>query len=280
MTSVGGISTQSETAAQSVGVEIRGVSKRFSGARAAELVLDDVSFAVARGEMFVLVGPSGCGKSTILRLIAGIIRPTEGSIVTHDGRPVDRPGPDRMMVFQSPETPLFDWLNVRQNVEFGLRSLKLHRASRRSIAEKYIRLVGLGAHEHKFPPELSGGMKQRLQIARALAVEPGLILMDEPFAALDAQTRKILQRELVEIWGAASTTCIYVTHDIREALLLGQRIAVMTAGPAARIQTIYRNDLKYPRDDLDPEFARLYRRIDGDIEAEVSRQWKREAQGS
>lgn len=265
------------SAVHRVGVELCDVTKQFGDARAGQVVLDRISFSVAAGEMFVLVGPSGCGKSTILRLIAGITQPSSGAIGTSDARAVAGPGPDRVMVFQSPETPLFDWLDVRKNVEFGLRALKLPRAVRHDLATRYLRLVGLGSHESKYPPELSGGMKQRLQIARALAVEPGLILMDEPFAALDAQTRKILQRELVTIWQATGMTCIYVTHDIREALLLGQRIAVMTAGPPGAIRAIYDNTLSYPRDELEEEFGRLYQLIDADIEAEVMKQWQLEA---
>lgn len=243
-----------------------------------ERVLEGISIRIRRGEIFVVVGPSGCGKSTLLRLIAGFFEPTQGQIVA-DGRPIRAPGRDRGMVFQSVDAPLFDWLTVAQNVEFGLRMQGVPPLERGKQATTLIGTVGLTGHEQKFPRELSGGMKQRVQIARALAVDPSILLMDEPFAALDAQTRKIMQREIVRIWSQLGKTIVYVTHDIHEAVLLGHRIAVMTAGPGARIKHFYDVALAHPRDDTAPEFAALYRRIEQDIEEEVTTAWARGAMG-
>jgi NitT/TauT family transport system ATP-binding protein len=243
-----------------------------------ELVLSGISLAIAKGEVFVLLGPSGCGKSTLLRLIAGFFPPTGGEILA-EGMPVRAPGRDRGMVFQSVDAPLFDWLNVVENVEFGLRMTRMPFQDRRGHAQRLIATVGLTGHERKFPLELSGGMKQRVQIARALAVDPTILLMDEPFAALDAQTRKIMQREIVRIWSELKKTIVYVTHDIREALLLGQRVAVMTAGPAAGIKSTYHVQLPYPRDETATEFGTLLRRIEQDIEEEVTTAWARGSMG-
>jgi NitT/TauT family transport system ATP-binding protein len=255
------------------GVTLDAVSMRYRSGREETTVLADVSIDVGAGELFVLVGPSGCGKSTVLRLIAGIVKPAAGTIKS-GGRAVRQPGPERMMVFQSPEAPLFDWLTVQDNIAFGLRIRRLDHATQRAKLQEVLALVGLSGHERKYPAELSGGMKQRLQIARALAVEPQMVLMDEPFAALDAQTRRLLQQQLVEIWLRTRMTCIYVTHDIREALVLGQRVAVMTAGPWARIRSIYDVPLPYPRDELGDAFRDLYVRINDNIVEEVERSWE------
>lgn len=260
---------------RSSGVVLKDVSVAFRTAGVTQKVIQGVSFAVGPGEIFVLVGPSGCGKSTILRLIAGIVSPTEGTITGSDGAILSRPGPDRVMVFQSPEAALFDWLNVRRNIEFGLRTARLRKHERRLRTQHVLELTGLEEHAHKYPPELSGGMKQRLQIARALAVQPRLVLMDEPFAALDAQTRRLMQREIVNIWLRTKMTCVYVTHDIREALILGRRVAVMTAGPEADIKAIYDVDLPHPRSELDSSFESLYAQVDHDITAEVERVWRK-----
>ncbi len=256
-------------------LEARDVSMSFPPH--AERVLDRVSVAIGGGEFFVLVGPSGSGKSTLLRLMAGFVAPTAGQMLGPDGRPIRGPGLDRGMVFQSVDAPLFDWLTVIENVEFGLRMARMPKDERRRRAQRYVALVGLGGHEGKVPRELSGGMKQRVQIARALAVDPTVILMDEPFAALDAQMRRIMQREIVRIWSETQKTIAYVTHDIREAVLLGQRVGVLIAAPAARIARIYEVPLPYPRDDTAPEFAALYREIDRVIEEEVTAAWARGA---
>jgi NitT/TauT family transport system ATP-binding protein len=238
-----------------------------------ELILADLSISVFDGEFFVLVGPSGSGKSTLLKIVAGTEKQTEGNVLVH-GEPISRPDRRRGMVFQSVEEPLFQWLTVAENAAFGPSIAGKSRSECRAIAQQYIDLVGLRGHEAKFPHELSGGMKQRVQIARTLAARPDLILFDEPFAALDALTRRVLQKELTRIWRETGCTMIYVTHDIREAVLLGQRVAVMSRGPRANITRIYDIDLDYPRDDLDTRFAEAVKAIEADIEREAASQWE------
>lgn len=190
--------------------------------------LEGVSFEVRDQEFAVLVGTSGCGKSTVLRLVAGLLRPTEGRVLV-DGRPVGGPGADRGMVFQS--YTLFPWLTVRQNVEFGPRLRGVPAPERARLAHHYLAQVGLLGFEHVYPKELSGGMMQRVAIARALANDPAVLLMDEPFGALDAQTRALMGELLVRVWEQAAKTVLFVTHDIEEALFLGDRVLVMTARP-------------------------------------------------
>lgn len=271
-----GMST-AETSA--VALDIQNVSMTFRTGGSDELVLREITLSIASGEFFVLVGPSGCGKSTLLRLIAGFFKPAVGHIRDVNRRPIDGPGRDRGMVFQSVDAPLFDWLNVLENVEFGLRMAGVAPARRREEARRWVGVVGLSGHERKLPAQLSGGMKQRVQIARVLAVDPTIILMDEPFAALDAQTRRLMQREIVRIWADTRKTIIYVTHDIREALLIGQRVAVMTSGPAARIKRIHVVSLPYPRDEADTAFTILFKEIERDIEEEVMAAWARGRMG-
>lgn len=238
-----------------------------------DLILAELSVSVSKGEFFVLVGPSGSGKSTLLKIVAGTEKQTEGAVLFNDGV-ITGPGRERGMVFQSIEEPLFQWLTVAENIAFGPRIAGKSRAECQTVAQNYIDLVGLRGHEKKFPHELSGGMKQRVQIARTLASEPELILLDEPFAALDALTRRVLQKELTRIWKETGCTMIYVTHDIREAVLLGQRVAVMSRGPRANINRIYDIDLDYPRDDLDTRFAAAVKNIEADIEREAASQWQ------
>lgn len=228
-------------------------------------VLSDVNLNLGQGDFYVLLGPSGCGKSTLLNIIAGFIDKTEGALVVN-GRYSDRPGVDRGVVFQHPDSSLFPWLNVRENVEFGLRMRGIERRQRNETIDRFIGLVGLGSHEHKFPSEISGGMKQRVQIARVLSNNPSILLMDEPFGALDAQTRRLMQKELVRIWQATGNTIIFVTHDIQEAVLLGQRIGIMSRSPHATIAADYEINLPYPRDETSPEFAAWYRKIMGHFE--------------
>jgi NitT/TauT family transport system ATP-binding protein len=261
-------------ATEAIALDIQNLSMSFRTAGRDEQILRDITLSIASGEFFVLVGPSGCGKSTLLRLIAGFFTPTTGNILDVHRRPIAGPGRDRGMIFQSVDAPLFDWLNVLENVEFGLRMAGIPSAERRDQGRRWVNAVGLGAHERKLPSQLSGGMKQRVQIARALAVDPTIILMDEPFAALDAQTRRLMQREIVRIWSETGKTIVYVTHDIREALLTGQRLAVMTSGPAARIKHVYDVPLPYPRDETDSAFEALYRQIERDIEEEVTAAWE------
>jgi NitT/TauT family transport system ATP-binding protein len=198
-----------------------GPSDRFTA-------LEDITLDVRLGEFLALVGPSGCGKSTLLDLLGGLTTPTSGRILL-DGRPIEGPARDRGIVFQ--QYALFPWRTAAQNVEFGLDIAGLKARQRREIARHYLDLVGLTAFADRYPHELSGGMKQRVAIARSLAYDPEVLLMDEPFAALDAQTRETLQGELLRIWRATGKTIIFITHGIDEAVVLGQRVAVMTSRP-------------------------------------------------
>jgi NitT/TauT family transport system ATP-binding protein len=220
-------------------IEFRGVGKRFavrSEGRAREefTALQRVDLTIRRGELLTLVGPSGCGKSTLLDLVTGLRRPSAGEVLV-DGRPVVGPGLDRGIVFQ--QYALFPWRTALGNVQFGLEGLRLRRIERVRRAREFLELVGLGGFEDRYPHELSGGMKQRVAIARSLAYGPQVLLMDEPFAALDAQTREGLQAELLRIWADTGMTILFITHAIEEAVYLGQRVAVMTARPG-RIKTV------------------------------------------
>ena len=230
-------------------------------------IVSGISLDIRPGEFVCLLGPSGCGKSTLLNAIAGFL-PVSGQI-TVAGRPVTGPGLDRGVVFQSSEV-LFPWLTIRQNVEYGLRLRRIPAQERRRKADHFLGLVGLSHAGDKFPGQLSGGMRQRAQIARVLINEPAVVLMDEPFGALDAQTREVLQEELDRIWRATGCTIVFVTHDIWEALLLADRVVVMTAGPRASIKTVETIDLPHPRDQGDPECLALFRRLRDDIGAEVT----------
>lgn len=238
----------------------------------ANYILADINLTIEDGEFFVLVGPSGSGKSTLLKLIAGTATANEGQLL-FKGAPITHPGRQRAMVFQSVDGPLFDWLTVSQNIGFGLEIARMPTAERKAVIAHHVELVGLTGHEHKFPHELSGGMKQRVQIARTLAVEPDVVLMDEPFAALDALTRRVLQREIARIWRETGKTFVYVTHDIREALLLGQRIGVMSVGPRATIRTIHEIGMPFPRDERATRFQEMSVQLDSEIEREATRQW-------
>ena len=229
-------------------------------------VLSHFDLAIPEGEFFCLLGPSGCGKTTVLNLMAGFLRPTSGTL-TLDARPIAGPGVDRAVVFQSDDS-LFTWLRSVDNVAFGPRMSGLSRARRHAIAREHLRLVHLEGQDDKYPGELSGGMKQRVQIARVLANDPKILLMDEPFGALDAQTRTRLQDELVEIWGKTRKTILFITHDIAEAILLADRIGVMTRGPGAHIGEIISVDLPRPRRRGSAGFGEMWERISALIEAE------------
>jgi NitT/TauT family transport system ATP-binding protein len=197
--------------------------------------VDDFTLNVRQGELLSLVGPSGCGKSTLLDLLGGLILPTSGSILI-DGVPVTGPGLDRGIVFQ--QYALLPWRTAQANVEFGLEAKGVPRRRRAARAKEFLALIGLEGFADRYPHELSGGMKQRVAIARSLAFDPDVLLMDEPFAALDAQTRESLQQELLRIWGATGKTIIFITHGIEEAVFLGQRVAVMTSRPGRIKQVI------------------------------------------
>jgi NitT/TauT family transport system ATP-binding protein len=226
----------------------------------ATYVLENVDLTIQGGEFFILLGPSGCGKSTLLSIIAGFIKNTAGEVLV-DNEKVIKPGRNRGVVFQQADSALFPWLTVKENVEFGLKMENIPKNIREEKSSHFIDLVGLKGHEGKFPKELSGGMKQRVQLARVLANDPDILLMDEPFGALDAMTRRTMQQELVRIWKEMNKTIIFVTHDIQEALLLGQRVGVMSVGPSSNISTIYEIPLAYPRDFTDKEFHLIYQKI-------------------
>ncbi|WP_052098121.1 ABC transporter ATP-binding protein [Paenibacillus stellifer] len=249
------------------GIHIEALRKSYSEQTSGEVhyIIKDVDLVIKGGEFFILLGPSGCGKSTLLNIVAGFVAKSGGSLRI-GGQEVERPGKDRAVVFQQADSSLFPWLTVRENVEFGLRMKKTPKAERRVISDRYIGLVGLNGHENKFPKELSGGMKQRVQLARVLANDPEILLMDEPFGALDAMTRRTMQKELVRIWRETGKTVIFVTHDIQEALLLGQRIGIMSVGPSSRITDIYENAQAYPRDVTAPEFNKLLGQIESHFE--------------
>jgi NitT/TauT family transport system ATP-binding protein len=222
--------------------------------------LDRISLDVAEEEFSVIVGPSGCGKSSLLRLVAGLIEPSAG-MISLDGKVVTRPGRDRGMVFQS--YTLFPWLTVQDNVEFGLKLGGMALAERKRIAKRYIEQVGLNGFEKSYPKQLSGGMMQRVALARALANDPEILLMDEPFGALDSQTRSLMQELLLNIWEQSHKTVLFITHDIDEAILLGDRVHVMTARPG-RIKEVVEIDIPRPRnvDVLTSiEFIAIKRRI-------------------
>lgn len=209
-------------------IRSNGNSKNNGSSSSELLALGGVNLTINRGEFISIVGPSGCGKSTFLDLVGGLSKPNEGNIYI-DGKPVEGPGLDRGIVFQ--QYALFPWRTALENVEFGLESQNIPKNERRVIAQKYLTLVGLNSFEDRYPYELSGGMKQRVAIARALAFDPDILLMDEPFGALDAQTREILQRELLHIWEETHKTILFITHSIDEAVFLSDKVAIMTARP-------------------------------------------------
>ncbi|PKG21578.1 ABC transporter ATP-binding protein [Niallia nealsonii] len=211
----------------------KGESKEFTA-------IQNVHFSVKSGEFLSLVGPSGCGKSTLLDLLGGLTKPTSGQILL-DGKAIEGPGLDRGIVFQ--QYALFPWKTAKGNIEFGLESKGIPKKERTEIARHFLSLVGLSGFEDRYPHELSGGMKQRVAIARSLAFDPDVLLMDEPFAALDAQTRETLQTELLQIWEQTKKTIIFITHGIDEAVYLGQRVAVMTSRPGT-IKHIIQNPLQ------------------------------------
>ncbi|MDH7795187.1 MULTISPECIES: ABC transporter ATP-binding protein [unclassified Beijerinckia] len=228
-----------ETSPADVQIRIDGITHHYrSNAGKSVLALNDVSLDIGRHEFVSLLGPSGCGKSTLLYLLGGFL-PIESGQITVDGKPVTRPGPDRGIVFQ--HFALFPWKTVRQNVLYGLERMNLNKAERQARAQDFIEMVGLKGFEDAFPSQLSGGMRQRAAIARTLAFDPDILLMDEPFGALDSQTRSLMQRELLSIWNKRRKTVIFVTHDVAEAVLLSQRVVVISARPG-RVKSIVATD--------------------------------------
>jgi nitrate ABC transporter ATP-binding subunit len=236
---------------------IRGVTKRFAVGNGEVEALAPVDLSIHQGEFVCMIGASGCGKSTLLRIIAGFEEPTTGD-VSIDGKAITGPGSDRGMVFQ--DYALFPWMTVRENISFGPRQRQLPREEIESTTDEFIRMVGLERFADRYPNQLSGGMKQRVAIARVLANNANILLMDEPFGALDALTREQLQHELLQIWARTGVTTIFVTHSVEEAVLLADRVLVMSAGPG-RIDSDFRIDLARPREVSSPEFNALRRDV-------------------
>jgi nitrate ABC transporter ATP-binding subunit len=236
---------------------VRGVTKRFTVGDDEVEALAPVDLVIPKGEFVCMIGASGCGKSTLLRILAGFEEPTTGQVLI-DGKPVTGPGSDRGMVFQ--DYALFPWMTVRQNISFGPRQRHLSREEIDKTTDEFVKMVGLERFADRYPNQLSGGMKQRVAIARVLANNANILLMDEPFGALDALTREQLQNELLQIWKRTGVTTIFVTHSVEEAVLLADRVLVMSAGPG-RIDSDFRIDLPRPRDVSSPEFNALRRDI-------------------
>jgi NitT/TauT family transport system ATP-binding protein len=234
-----------EPGSDEIAVSLKGVGHWFDGPSGRTQTFSDVDIQIKTGEFFTVLGPSGCGKTTLLNIVGGFIEARAGEVEIF-GKPVSGPGPDRGVIFQS--YALFRWLSVLKNVEFALHGRKLPKAERADVALQYLDLVGLKDFRHHYPYQLSGGMKQRVAIARALAADPKILLMDEPFAALDAQMREVLQEDLLEIWQRTRKTIFFITHSVDEAIFLSTRICVMSANPG-RTKALLSNDLPQPRTD-------------------------------
>lgn len=253
-------------------LELKGVSKTFTRSNHRLTALDEISLGVREGEFICIIGPSGCGKSTLLNIIAGLDTADRGKVLIN-GQVVEQPGPDRVVMFQT--DALFPWLHVLGNVEFGLKMKKVPKGKRRALALEFLRIVHLRPFQHAYIHELSGGMKQRVALARSLAINPDILLMDEPFGALDAQTREILQAELQEIWSLTEKTVIFVTHNVREAVCLGDRVLVMSAHPG-RIKEEITIDLPRPRKLGSLELIKISNRIMQGLRSEIETVLKEE----
>jgi len=264
-----------------VKIRARGVTKRFAVRRRADVIaVDGVDLDVEENELLAIVGPSGCGKSTFLYMVGGFLEVSEGEILV-DGRRVTGPGTDRGIVFQ--HFALFPWLTVRENILYGLRERKVAEAEREATTAELIALIGLRGFEDVYPKQLSGGMKQRVAIARTLAIDPEILLMDEPFGALDAQTRTVMQDELLRIWNQRKKTVLFVTHDVHEAVRLADRVVVMTARPG-RIKAIIDAREAHAPDAANvresPEIARKVNEIWEHLRDEVALAQRQEAVSS
>jgi NitT/TauT family transport system ATP-binding protein len=254
-------------------ITLSGVFRSYANSRGSFTpALQNIDLEIEQGEFVCIVGPSGCGKSTLLHLLAGLDRPTTGEI-TVDGNPVQGPGTDRILLFQ--ELGLFPWLTVRQNVEFGLKMAGVSRDERRDRARVFLRMVHLSHFEDHYIHQLSGGMKQRVALARSLALKPKILLMDEPFAALDAQTRDMLHDELERLWKETSPTIVFVTHNVREAVRLGDRVLLMSFRPG-RIKSQFQVTLPRPRHVEDADVAYLSKEILGQLREEIDRSFNAE----
>lgn len=251
-------------------LQLSGVCKTYGSESGGYIALRNINLAIADGEFFCLLGPSGCGKSTLLNILAGFEPASVGSI-TFNNDPIVGAGRDRMMFFQDAGSALLPWLTVEENMRFALRVRKIQKASWPGVIEKYLTAVDLAQHRDKFPAQLSGGMRQRLQIARALAVEPKVLLMDEPFAALDALTRRRMHTTLLDIWQKSKKTVVFVTHDIGEALILADRVAVMSVGPESKIMQVICLDPPRPRDLADPDLRKIAANIEAMLAPEIDR---------
>lgn len=263
------------TEGRDVQISCHGLSKTFYdiGRREQVVALKDFSLDIRAGEFVTILGPSGCGKSTLLNILAGFERATSGE-ARLDGSLIERPGPDRGVVFQ--EYALFPWLTVMGNIMVGLKEKRLLRAECNRIAASYIALAGLQGFEGKYPHELSGGMRQRVSLIRALAIDPKILLMDEPFAAVDAQTRGVLQVELLKAWRATRKTILFITHNVDEAIFLGERVVVMTARPG-QVKEVIEVKIPYMRDVTSAEFNARRKAATRSIEQEVSKTMTLEA---
>jgi len=250
-----------------VALSMQHLRKVFTDDERQVVALEDFTLDVKDGEFVCLLGPSGCGKTTVLRILAGLETSSGGEVLLQ-GKPVRSAGPDRGMVFQ--EFALFPWRTVRRNIEFGLEVKGVPEHERRDVSSKYIDLVGLAGFENAHPHQLSGGMKQRVAIARALANEPKVLLMDEPFGSLDAQTRNLMQRELLRIWSATKKTVMFVTHSVDEAVFLADRIVVMTARPG-RVREVFEVGLPRPRDRTSREFIEVRGKVLTELDEEFEK---------
>jgi NitT/TauT family transport system ATP-binding protein len=252
---------------------LRHVSKTFRTKKGTVSALRDINLKINEGEFVCLIGPSGCGKTTLLNIIAGLEHPDPSSLIAIDGTQVDGPGPDRVVVFQ--EDALFPWWNVISNVEFGLRMKKFPKEKIRPLAEEFLKMVHLSKFKNFYIHELSGGMRQRVAWARALVVNPKMLLMDEPFGALDAQSRETLQISLQIIWSIIGKTIIFVTHNIREAVCLGDRVLVLTARPG-EIKREFKVDLPRPRRLSDTRLVDISNLIMRELKVEIDKVVKEE----
>ena len=267
------ITPHAAPASRKESIALSGVFRSYANSRGSFTpALQNIDLEIEQGEFVCIVGPSGCGKSTLLHLLAGLDRPTTGEI-TVDGNPVQGPGTDRILLFQ--ELGLFPWLTVRQNVEFGLKMAGVSRDERRDRARVFLRMVHLSHFEDHYIHQLSGGMKQRVALARSLALHPKILLMDEPFAALDAQTRDMLHDELERLWKETSPTIVFVTHNVREAVRLGDRVLLMSFRPG-RIKSQFQVSMPRPRHVEDAEVACLSKEILGQLREEIDRSFNAE----
>jgi NitT/TauT family transport system ATP-binding protein len=264
----GGGALDLSTSSRKNSITLSGVFRKYANSRGSYTpALQNIDLEIEQGEFVCIVGPSGCGKSTLLHLLAGLDKPTSGQVEI-DGEPVKSPGTDRILLFQ--ELGLFPWLTVRQNVEFGLKMQGMPKNERCDRARSFLRLVHLSHFEDHYVHQLSGGMKQRVALARSLALRPKILLMDEPFAALDAQTRDMLHDELERLWKETLPTIVFVTHNVREAVRLGDRVVLMSFRPG-RIKSQFQVSLDRPRHVEDADVAYLSKEILGQLREEIDR---------